>query len=684
MKFEVYDIECYSELFLFCGYDIDSKTWVEFHISNFRNDLYAFMNHMKQSGIDYHVSFNGLNYDAQVIQFIIDNYENWVNLSNEQIFTLIKRCSNDIIERGKYELKLPYYDGNFEIKQCDLFKIHHFDNKARRTGLKWLQFSLNFSNVEESPVDFNKKNLTKEDIDLIVKYCKNDVLSSYELFLLTRGQTTNELYKNRDKIQDRLDIISEMGFTTNTMNWSDVKIGDMINLKLYQSLTNKTTKEIYDLKYNRKSRTRFTFGDCIPSYIKFQTKEFNDILSFVKKQVVLLGETKKTKIKKEKGFPFVYNNTVYTIAQGGLHSKERNRKIIPTKDECLMDADIGSQYPNAIIKRKLYPSHLGEKWLIGYSRTRDTRMEDKAKSKDKTLDRVTRNKYEGIAEMKKLALNGGGFGMLNMRDSWQYDPFCAFSCTIGNQFEILMLIEMLELKNIHCISANTDGIVCLFDRSLTDTYYEVCHEWEKIVGNDIIGKLEYTEYSMMIQSSVNDYIAVKIDPKETDPKKLIKKKGDFMTDFEINKNKSRRIIPLAMEKYYIEGIPVEQTIMRHQSIFDFCIGAKASKDYHYESFSRDGKSEVYHRLIRYFISSSGRKIKKIKNPESEAPGNEVTSLEAGGWLCTIANQVDTDDNIRSYGINTKYYIQKTEERIRLIQGYKKKSIPVPKEQLSLF
>lgn len=39
--------------------------------------------------------------------------------------------------------------------------------------------------------------------------------------------------------------------------------------------------------------------------------------------------------------------------------------------------------------------------------------------------------------------------------NWQYDPFSSLSCTIGNQFEILMLVESLELAGIHVVSANT-------------------------------------------------------------------------------------------------------------------------------------------------------------------------------------------------------------------------------------
>ena len=72
---------------------------------------------------------------------------------------------------------------------------------------------------------------------------------------------------------------------------------------------------------------------------------------------------------------------------------------------------------------------------------------------------------------------------------------------------------MLENEGIHCISANTDGITCLFKRDLQERYYEICANWEKIVGNDVNGKLEYQEYTKLIQESVNSYYAVKPDGK---------------------------------------------------------------------------------------------------------------------------------------------------------------------------
>ena len=69
--------------------------------------------------------------------------------------------------------------------------------------------------------------------------------------------------------------------------------------------------------------------------------------------------------------------------------------------------------------------------------------------------------------------------------------------------------------------------------------------------------------------TVNDYLAIKTDGE-------IKKKGDFLTDFELHKNKSARVVPIALERYYCDDIPISDTITNHSNIFDFCLPESAS------------------------------------------------------------------------------------------------------------
>lgn len=670
MEVEVYDIECLTGMFLYCGYNPTSKTWVEFEISEYKNELFALIKHLYSLRAVYGISYNGISYDNQILQFVLDNHQRWIDYDGERILGIIKKFSNKIIDDQNYDLFPPYKEEDMENIQIDLLKIHHYDNENKRTSLKWLEFSMDFYNVEEMPYPHTQEKFTCAEIQEIKDYCRNDVEATYEFWKYTIGEVEHEDYKGKNKVQDRLDLIEEMKFPTKALSWSDVKIGDEINKKVYCDLSGVTVRQLYDLKKNRKPTKRFTYGDCIPSYVTFRTKPFQEFHEKMKKVKVNLA-------KKEE-YPFSINGLHLLIAKGGIHSSEKNRIVEPKWNEILMDADIGSQYPWSIIKRALFPSHLSKVWLVGYESTFKKRISYKKLSQNLDIPKGERRKYKGLSEMLKLALNGGGFGKTNEKNSWQYDPFVQFSCTIGNQFEILMLIEDLLIEGIQTISANTDGIVCLFDKSLLEKYYNTCYAWERKVGNSEQGKLEYTEYKRLIQATVNDYLAIKPDGE-------IKKKGDFLTSFLLEKNKSRRIINLALEKFFVEGKDIEDTIRNHDNILDFCIGVKASRQYHYEGIDKEGHKEIYHRLIRYYVSKDGKKLLKVKNPDVESDGNDVSQCEAGEWRCTVVNQIDKSTPIGSYNIDFQYYVDKAEERIFAIEkGRKRKGGKPNPNQTSLF
>lgn len=295
-------------------------------------------------------------------------------------------------------------------------------------------------------------------------------------------------------------------------------------------------------------------------------------------------------------------------------------------------------YPWNIAKRKLYPAHLGPLWNEGYVLNIPKRMNAKKKFKE-TKD----PKFENIADVFKLVLNGN-FGKLIDKHDWQYDPFCGFSVTIGGQVDIFMLAEDMVMAGFQVISMNTDGLTVLLDRSRVDEYYRICRAWEKEVGNDIGGNLEYVEYSLFAQTSVNDYIAVKhADWKEMEGKfqavvidkpithkDKVKKKGDFLTYYELHKNKSKSVIPIALEKYFTQGIPIADTIREHKNIFDFCIAKKVSRDYFYRSVDRKtGKSADLNKLVRYYCAiSADKKYKELKEVKTVEEKTEVV-LKAG-------------------------------------------------------
>jgi len=237
----------------------------------------------------------------------------------------------------------------------------------------------------------------------------------------------------------------------------------------------------------------------------------------------------------------------------------------------------------------------------------------------------------------------------------------------------MMLIEAYETAGIHVISANTDGVTIRIKKTHIPKMHELNTWWAQLTKYE----LERTDYQKIVFSTVNDYLAIKTDGE-------VKKKGDFLTDFELHKNKSGRVIPLALEQYFLHNIPVDTTIRAHSNIFDFCLRQKASKDFHYEGIDRStGEKTIYNKLIRYYISNTGEKLLKVKNEDSQSGAANVSQVEAGEWLATVCNQLDKNHPLDN--INYNYYIERAEKIIYKIssEGRKRKVVVNP-NQLSLF
>lgn len=129
---EIYDVETLSNCFTYTGLNRDTKDVSQFVIHIDRNDLTKFIEHLKQ--LKGQIGFNNLSFDGQVIQFIINNYNKWLELNGEEIAELIYSYSQKTIERMNNGGFSEFPDWKMNIPQLDLFKIWHFDNKAKMTS----------------------------------------------------------------------------------------------------------------------------------------------------------------------------------------------------------------------------------------------------------------------------------------------------------------------------------------------------------------------------------------------------------------------------------------------------------------------------------------------------------------------------------------------------------------------
>jgi hypothetical protein len=650
-KVIIYDIETLKEYFLVVCL-IPGEPYRAFKVNKDQNMLDAFINFTEKHRDHHWVGYNNLRFDSQVIEWVIRSHHDWHELSSLEITARIHQKATDVIDDANHDVFPEYREYDLSLKQIDLFRIHHFDNKNRRVSLKRLEFEMDLENIEEMPIPHDKIGFTDDDINKTTEYCLNDVWATYQFYLVTIGDTNHPLYKGNNQIELRQDIEAEFGIPC--LNYSDSKIGDEMIKKYYCQEKGIEYKELPKKGYFRKT---IAVKNCIAPYVEFQTKELQDFLKKIKRLSLGLQDD----FKEELHF---YNN-VYSFMKGGLHT-ENSPKIFEADDEHeIIDWDVSSYYPAIIINNGRYPQHLGPAFLRGYQAMFEKRLELKPLAKkDK--------KIKGIVGALKLAVNSV-YGKSSDMQNWIYDRQLTMFTTITGELSLMMLIEAYELAGIHVISANTDGVTIIIKKCYIDKMHEINAWWAELTKYE----LERTDYQKIVFSTVNDYLAIKTDGE-------VKKKGDFLTDFELHKNKSGRVIPLALEQYFLHNIPVDTTVRTHNNIFDFCLRQKASKDFHYEGIDRStGEKTIYNKLIRYYISNTGEKLLKVKNEDSQSGAAAVSQVEAGEWLATVCNNLSKDHPLDN--INYDYYIERAEKIIYKIssEGRKRKVVVNP-NQLSLF
>lgn len=649
MNVLIYDIETMQELFLIHVYNPKEDKHYDFLISQWQNTFDAFIRLMHDKPDYYWVGYNNLRFDAQVVEWVIRNHNDWHELSGLEICAKIAQKAQDVIEDANYEQFPEYREEDLSFKQIDLFKVNHYDNKNRMVSLKRLEFEMDLENIEEMPIHHTKRDMTQEEIDVTMNYCINDVMATYEFFKVTTGDTEHPLYKGNDQLQLRLDIEKE--FEINCINYSDSKIGDEI-IKKYYCEEKKITYA--NLPRTGFFRRKITVSQCRPDYIKFQTKQLIEFKEYIDSLVLGINDDFKESIN-------FYGNT-YTFAKGGLHTENKPEVFEADEQFEIIDWDVSSYYPAIIINNGRYPAHLGKEFLNGYKRMFERRLQLKPQAKkDKRI--------AGIVGTLKLAVNSV-YGKSSDMQNWIYDRQLTMFTTITGELSLLVLIEAYELAGIHVISANTDGVTIRIEKTHLDKMYEINNWWQNLTNYE----LERTDYSRIIFSTVNDYLAVKTNGE-------VKKKGDFLTDFELHKNKSGRIIPIALEQYFINDTPVADTIINHINIYDFAMRQKANRDFHFEG-KFNGKTTVYNKLIRFYISNTGEKLLKVKNPECLSNAAPISQVEAGEWLMTVCNKLSKDHPLDN--INHSYYIERAERIINKINYNGKRRPVIIANQLNLF
>lgn len=636
---EVYDIEVLSNIFTYTGYDRQEKKYYQFVIHSSRNDYEKLIKHLFRGKLIM-VGYNNDNYDYPIIHHMINHYEEYKYLNGRELAQKIYDKSQSIIE----ERFSSVADKNKHIIQIDLFKIWHYDNMAKLTSLKSLQIAMNLPLVEDMPYSHTHWVTTEKEIEEILSYNKNDVYATSRFLDITQGDTDNILYKGKNKLELRSMVRKKFGI--NCMNQNDILLGTELILKLY---TQKFNINPYNVRKNNTPRAIIDLKDCLPAWMKFQTNKFDSLINTFKNTKIYNGET-----KGKLAYSVIYHGIKIDYGTGGAHACIKPGVYNADEEYGIYDVDIDSLYPMLAISQGLYPEHLGPGFLDIYDKEIvSVRLKEKKKSK-KERDFV-------IIEGFKLAANGA-YGKTNEEKSWLYDPLYAMKTTISGQLFISMWTEFIceNIPDVTVLQINTDGITF----KLPKKYKEKLLELSTKISSDCGLTYEMNEYDRMVIRDVNNYSARYLDGR-------IKHKGAFEIDKELHKDPSMRIVPIALEKYFFEGVPIRETIRNHNNIYDFCLRLKVNKnvDVLYEHLENSElKSDLLGNNIRYYVSvKGGSLVKKFINNNDKRIGVNV------GFIVTIFNKYE-EKEMKDYNIDYNFYISECSKIINIVES----------KQLSLF
>ena len=321
------DIETMKEYFLCVCYDPQKEEWHNFEVSRWKNTLDKMVLYFEEKKDHYFVTYNGLRFDSQVIEYIIRTSDQWHELSGLEICSIIAQIATDTIHDSNYGVLPRYRESELSFNILDLFEIHHFSNKNRMVSLKRLEFEMDLENIEEMPIHHSKTDLSTVELLQTVDYCVNDVQATYQFYLITIGKTDHPLYKGENRIELRQDIESEFGIPC--LNYSDSKIGDEMIKKFYCQEKNITYKELPKKGLFRKE---IIVKKCIADYVAFQTKELQQFLARINKLKLGMQDDFKEEIH-------FYGN-VYSFMKGGIHT-ENKPMIFQADDEYeIIDWDV--------------------------------------------------------------------------------------------------------------------------------------------------------------------------------------------------------------------------------------------------------------------------------------------------------------------------------------------------------
>ena len=599
----VYDIETYPNVFTLAVEHADAPLRWLFEISDRRNDsseICQFIYWLKDINARM-VGFNNLGFDYPVLHML-------VRMGRATPYQIYDKAMSIIKGSKDEKFAIQIFPSDRIVQQIDLFKIYHFDNKARATSLKSLEFNMRSDSIQDLPFAVGSA-LDSDQIEALRQYNQHDVAQTKAFY-----QQAGKMLAFREELMQKYP-------GKDWINFNDTKIGkEYFIMELEKAFVPCYEYGPKGRKPRQTLRPEIHLRDCILPWISFKRPEFARMLDWFKQQSITetVGVFKNLKATVN-GFDFVFG-------LGGIHGSMESVVVESDDEYAIIDLDVTSYYPNLAIVNEFHPEHLGKQFCSIYKHLFEQRKQYPKKSAENA--------------MLKLALNGV-YGDSNSEHSVFYDPQFTMSITLNGQLLLCLLAEALfEIEGIQLVQINTDGLTVRIPRSEKPRLDFASFMWQEQTGL----QLEEAFYKAMFVRDVNNYIGLFSDG-------TTKRKGAYEWKADWHQNAGALVVPKVAEKVLVENAPIRETVENWPDRMDFMLRTKVPRS----SYLQWGAGRVQN-VTRYYIAKGGQPLTKWMPPLKGKTEWRKIGVESG-WNVQVCNDIAD----ATLPIDYDYYVERVEK-----------------------
>ena len=486
------------------------------------------------------------------------------------------------------------------------------DDMQQGLSLKAIEGHLGLD-IEESSVPFDiDRPLTKEELEETIKYCKHDV------------DTTEKIIKLRKNYLKCKQMLGAMK-------------GIAPERALYMTNAKVTAAYLGARRRDWNDGRVYEYPSDLD--IKIIPKEILNFFQAINDLSIPDDKLFKTSLEIDiGGCPTKYS-------WGGVHGSLLTYHEKATESRVIQNRDVTSLYPSLIIKYGYLSRNVESPEF--FEQTYNTRLQAK------------RDGDKEVSNTLKLPLNIVS-GATEQVYNDLYDPRQARGMRISGQlFLTELIVKLIKVPTFKLLNYNTDGFAYSVDKIHLPKVDAICGEWEKRTKFE----LEIDEIDRIWIKDVNNLLFVKTNGK-------VKTVGGYL-NYGISKkgawniNNNYTIVKKAIINYFVNNIPVEETINNCDDILEFQFIAKAGSKYKEAYLLQDGEKIPIQKVNRVYASKnkSHGKLYKV-----HAETGRAAKIEGLPDYCII----DNDNRLTIDAVDKQFYIDMANKRVSDFIGGERK------------